>query len=113
MRNLKTQHTSTFTRQFFDFETNSFPQIEWQNFLANWPDHNLMTPYSDGKNRGLKDAGRFGTYIIGYKSNDDLSKLTSSSRKVISRFTNEYLKPTIEKNCQNTPHYLKHALVLI
>lgn len=90
-----------YPRQSFDFQTNIFPKNVWQNFLDHWPDHQLMTPYSDGKNRSLNEAGRFGTYIIGYRSIDDLQKLNSDSRAVISEFSNKYLKPVIAKKLTN------------
>jgi hypothetical protein len=90
-----------YPRQFFDFQTNTFPQRVWRNFLDHWPDHQVMTPYSDGKGRSLQDAGRFGTYIIGYRSNKDLQKLNADSRAVISQFSNEYLKPAIAKKLAN------------
>ena len=88
-------------RRFFDFQANIFPKGAWQTFLDSWPNHSAMTPYSDGKDRSLQDAGRFGTYMIGYKATEDLQKLNINSRKVINKFSNEYLKPTIERKLRN------------
>lgn len=88
-------------RQIFDYQINTFPKSIWHPLIEHWPNHNAMTPYSDGKGRSLKDAGRFGTYIIGYKSNDDLCKLNNNGKTVLSRFSNEYLKPKILSKLDN------------
>ena len=48
--------------------------------------------------------------VIGYKSNDDLCKLNNNSKTVLSRFSNEYLKPKILSKLDNYSSLFLHAL---
>ena len=86
-----------YLRHFYDFDSQIFDDSVWQKFLANWPKQGDMTPYSDGKNRSLKDAGRFGSYLIGYKSDRDLARIPSMNRPIIIDFAKKHLRPVIEK----------------
>ena len=78
-------------RHFYDFCTQTFEHSVWRDFLKHWPHQKEMEPYSDGKNRSLEDPGRFGSYLIGYKSNQDLAKISQLSERLssISLATNQ------------------------
>ncbi len=84
-------------RHFYDFCTQTFEHSVWRDFLKHWPHQKEMEPYSDGKNRSLEDPGRFGSYLIGYKSNQDLAKIESAKRETIIDFACNQLQPVIKR----------------
>lgn len=60
-----------------------------------WPEENIFTPYSDGRNRKIGNPGRFGFYIMGHTADERAKSLDTKKREFWKNFALDTIEPLL------------------